>query len=370
MSLKIALLGDICLTGKFDLESNPEALKQLDQMKSILSGYDFVFANLESPFTEQTSSRVCKAIHIKSPPINTQILKYLGVGAVSLANNHTFDYGRQGYFSTIAALDAAGIGHFGVQGRHMAVEKNGECLLLGGFCCLSAHPSEANNRGVNTLNYASFKSFLDYAHVKNAFPIASVHWGDENIHFPSEDHVRFARLMAADHAFLLHGHHPHVIQGLERDGESLIAYSLGNFCTDEHTSWSVRNMKVRHTVENQQSYILGVVIENGKIITHEVIPIADTGDMLAIQGREAKSTIETYSLKLGDQFRPYQRPETTSSAVQVSNLKVPARFSLYWFLLRLNYHFVGAFLKGLMNRIKYKIYFSVVHARASEKGIK
>ncbi len=66
MAVKIALLGDICLTGKFDLESNPEVYSQFEQIKSVLADYDFVLANLESPFTDQSSSRVCKAIHIKS----------------------------------------------------------------------------------------------------------------------------------------------------------------------------------------------------------------------------------------------------------------------------------------------------------------
>lgn len=369
MALKIALLGDICLTGKFDLESNPEAYRQFDQIKSVLQEHDLVLANLESPLTDLASSRVCKAIHIKSPPVNTRLLQYLGVSAVSLANNHTFDYGHQGHLSTLEALEAAGIGYFGTQGTQVALEKNNEKLLLGGYCCLSAHPSEASNRGVNTLNLPSFKRFLDDARAQGAFPIASVHWGDENIHYPREDHVRFARLMATEHAFLLHGHHPHVIQGLERDGGSLIAYSLGNFCTDEHTSWSIRNMTVRHTPENQQSYLLSVTIENGKIIDHEVIPIADIGDTLVIQGQAAQHTIAAYSDHLGKPDMPYKRPQQEVPITQHQDPTTPPRFSLPWFALRINYHFIGAFLKGLINRIRYQVYFSAIRNKAAEKGI-
>lgn len=364
--MKIALLGDICLTGKFDLESNPDAFRQFEQIKPILAEYDYIIANLESPFTDLVSSRVCKSIHIKSPPDNTRLLQYLGVTAVNLANNHVFDYGQQGYRSTIEALDAADIRYFGTQGQTTILEKNTERLILGGFCCLSAHPSQANNSGVNTLSYASFRGFLDMAHAQGAFPLASVHWGDENIHYPREDHVLFARLMALKHTFLLHGHHPHVVQGLERCDDTLIAYSLGNFCTDEHVSWSIRDMVVRHTPENQQSFLLGVTVENCKILGYEVIPITDMGDSLVIQDQEALDNIAAYSLQLSS---PYRRPRRAPATTPADELTTPTRFSMPWFLRRLNYHFIGAFLKGLINRYRYQAYFAKVRQKAADKGI-
>jgi Bacterial capsule synthesis protein PGA_cap len=364
MALKIAFLGDICLTGKFDLESNHEALGQFDQVKSILEEHDYIFANLESPFTDQNTSRVCKSIHIKSPLVNTRILEYLGVSAVSLANNHIFDYGRKGHLSTLTALETAGIGYFGTQSRQFLLEKNGEKLLLGGFCCLSAHPSAAGRKGVNILTPNSVERFLRDSQAQGAFPVASVHWGDENIHYPSEDHVMFARSLAEKHTFLLHGHHPHVIQGLELDRGSLIAYSLGNFCTDEHTSWAVRNMKVRHTQSNWQSYILSVVIKDNKILNHKVIPVAYAGGALGRQGQEAIDQFEGYSARLGSTMAPYRRPQPVSMALQHDDLSSPSRFSIPWILARLNYYFIGAFLKGIVNLIRYQFYFSFIRKKS------
>lgn len=369
MALKIALLGDVCLTGKFDLLGNPDAYKQFEAIKAVLASYDLVLANLESPFTELGSSWVCKAIHIKSAPVNAKLLQYLGVSAVSLANNHIFDYGRDGYRTTLAALDQAGIGYFGTEGRQLALEKNRERLLLGGFCCLTAHPSAAGAKGVTLLNHSNLKQFLRQAEEQGFFPIASVHWGDENIHYPNEDHVRFARLMAGEHDFLLHGHHPHVIQGLEVAGNSLIAYSLGNFCTDVHISRSVRHMRVMQSAANRLSYILGVTLENGKILDREIIPIADMENGILVQGEAARASIAAYSSALSDSGAPYRRPEQVSLRTQTVERNAPARFSLTWFLLRLNYHFVGAFVKGLCNRAKYRRYFSEVRSRAAEKGI-
>jgi hypothetical protein len=357
LTLKIAFLGDICLTGKFDLMTNPEARSQFQQVKEVLARYDLVIANLESPLTEKNSSLVCKAIHIKSPSVNVSLLQYLGVNAVSLANNHIFDYGREGYEETVTALQTAGIEYFGTHGRQIILEKGQDRLMLGGFCCLSAHPSAANSQGVNVLKPESFMDFLASAHAQNAFPIASVHWGDENIHYPREDHVYLARMAAAKYGFLLHGHHPHVIQGLERCRGALIAYSLGNFCTDEHISRSIRNLTVRHTPENQQSYILGITMENGMIQSHEVIPIADAGDCLAIQGRAALDQILTYSAGLGAPDKSYRRLATRPNSSVPADPTASDRFSLPWFMQRMNYYFIGAFLKGIINRIRYRHYF-------------
>jgi len=369
MPCKIAFLGDICLTGKFDLELNPRAFEQFGQVQQELAGADYVIANLESPFTSLGSSRIAKAIHIKSPPVNVQMLWYLGVDAVTLANNHVFDYGSQGYNATLSALDKAGIRWFGTQGRQALVEKNGERFLLGGFCCLSAHPSCSSHRGVNVLTYAHFKKFLDDADKATAFPIASVHWGDENIHYPREDHVRFARLMAAEGRFILHGHHPHVVQGVEERGKSLIAYSLGNFCTDEHVSLAIRNMTVTHTEANRTSFILRATIDGGAITSYDIVPISDARGSLVIQDNDVLKKIAEFSAPFQDAQIPYRRPAQAAASIRTPPESEPARFSLRWFMYRLNYHFVGAFTKGLINNVRYHLHFRRIRRRAEDRGI-
>ena len=366
MTIKIAFLGDVCLTGKFDLQSNSSAMQQFNEIRSVLSGYDIVLANLESPFTTQTSSKICKAIHIKSSPVNAKLLHHIGVNAVSLANNHIFDYGHEGHESTQLALESVGIKYFGTQGRTVMLERNNECLLLGGFCCLSAHPSKANVSGVNTLRYSSLKEFLVSAEKQEAFPVASIHWGDENIHYPREEHVRFARLMAADHDFLLHGHHPHVVQGLEYSGNSLIAYSLGNFCTDQHSSQSIHNLQTRHTPENQKSYVLGITVENGSIQGSEIIPVADIGGDITVMGQEERDRIAGYSIQLAESYR---RPEAGAVAAPRGALSIPVRFSAIWLLRRLNYNFIGACIKGLLNHVRYVFYYYEIHRKSDERNI-
>jgi poly-gamma-glutamate capsule biosynthesis protein CapA/YwtB (metallophosphatase superfamily) len=364
MALKVAFLGDVCLTGKFDIEQNPNALTQFARIKSELSRYDVVIANLESPLTDRKSSRVCKAIHIKSPPANIATLQYLGVTAVNLANNHVFDYGGDGVASTVAVLKSAGIEHFGIAGRSALLEVNGQRMALGGFCCLTAHPTNASASGVNPLTYANVSRFVECV-PEGVLPVVSVHWGDENAHYPRADHVRFARLLARDRHLLWHGHHPHVQQGIERcSNGSVIAYSLGNFCTDEHVSTSVRSMRVRQSAENLKSFVLGVSIERGRLTSTEVLPLVDAGAAIEPRDADGLAEIEQYSEPLRETH--YVRPAFVPPASGPG--AGPRRFGVRWFRDRLNYQFIGAFLKGIVNRIRYQYHFSIVRIRVQTKG--
>lgn len=367
MGVKVALLGDICLTGRFSLEENPNVFEQLSVVKRVLDEHDVVVANLESPFTLKERSLVCKAVHIKSSPSNVKILKYLGVSAVSLANNHIFDYGYDGYNSTVTHLKEAGINHFGDRGQEWLFSKNQEKILFAGNCCLSAHPSRANKKGVNVLSYSKVAEFFENADNFGAFPLLSVHWGRENTHSPSLDHMHLARILAHRKDFVLHGHHPHVVQGLERIKDSVIAYSLGNFCTDEHLSKSIRDLKVVSAPENRESFILSVNVESGKLSEFEIIPIYDDGLSIRLGGKDLKEKILGYSRDIGrinDISSSAQRDER-----EISNRSLGAsRYSLSWFINRLNYHFIGACIKGVINLIRYKCIFHYIQKEARAKS--
>jgi hypothetical protein len=59
--------------------------------------------------------------------------------------------------------------------------------------------------------------------------IVSIHWGDEYVAYPKPKQREIARALTNAGATLILGHHPHVLQGIERFGEHAVAYSLGNF---------------------------------------------------------------------------------------------------------------------------------------------
>ena len=107
--MQIALLGDIALIGRYDrtLDSNVE--QRVRVIRQITKYCDFVIANLEAPLTSKTKTHACKGVYLRSDPINVETLRYMGITHVTLANNHIYDYGKQGAEDTIKILKNAGI---------------------------------------------------------------------------------------------------------------------------------------------------------------------------------------------------------------------------------------------------------------------
>ena len=86
--MKIALLGDIAFFGKNSIKKNSSLFNYYKDVKCYLADYDIVIANLETPFNDSSKPYGYKSAYIDSDIENVEILKYLGVSIVNLANNH------------------------------------------------------------------------------------------------------------------------------------------------------------------------------------------------------------------------------------------------------------------------------------------
>ena len=83
----------------------------------------------------------------------------------------------------------------------------------------------------------------------------SVHWGEEFLDYPSASQVVFAHKLVDAGASLILGHHPHVLQGIERYNGSVIAYSLGNFVFDMWQSPTRMSMVLKvHFVNSKMEF--------------------------------------------------------------------------------------------------------------------
>ena len=237
--MKIALLGDIALIGKYDLTKNPDAFRRLDVVTEYLSQFDYVIGNLESPLTDVTKTWIPKSMHLRSPRKNIEILKYLGVDVVSIANNHTYDFGKTGFAETIETLEQNGIEWCGAYGKDVQIRQNGESINVSGFCCASTNGIHLGcaNIGKNTihlLNRFNVERQLQKDDEQKAFSLIVSHWGQEHTSYPGKDTVKIARKIAGMKSSLaIVAHHPHQIQGIEKYNGNLIAYSLGNFLFDD-----------------------------------------------------------------------------------------------------------------------------------------
>lgn len=152
-------------------------------------------------------------------------LKRLNVAAVGLANNHAMDLGSTGLEETKAALDAAGIRHFG----------QGERIDLGGLTLVGLTDLDSSGPPFSGL---VTPELLDRLVVEDATRpvVAFVHWGREYETTPSARETELAQEMRLRGVSVIAGAHPHLADGRLATlggGETLMAYSLGNFLFDQ-----------------------------------------------------------------------------------------------------------------------------------------
>ena len=142
--MKIALLGDIALFGCFSVNENKNLKQHLKEISDYLAGFDLVIGNYETPFSVKQKKSGAKSAYICSDVENVEVLKWLHINAVNLANNHVFDFGDEGYDTTLSLLDKAGIGHFGTEGQTWAYERDGNKLLFSVLQILSVDSPHKN----------------------------------------------------------------------------------------------------------------------------------------------------------------------------------------------------------------------------------
>lgn len=270
--MKIALLGDIALFGVFNINNNKELLSKLNDVASYLSQFDYVIGNLETPFSEKKKPYGAKSAYISSDKECIKILNHLHISAVNLSNNHIFDYGEEGYNLTVDLLNKNGIKYFGTDGKSFYIKDKNNKLAFSGFCCYTSNPLknvEYGSHGVNEFDFTKVSEILNENSSKGYFNIFSVHSGFEHVNYPSLENIIISRKLAEISPYIYYGHHPHVIQGLEKYKGSLIAHSLGNFSFDDVYSSASDKPLVTLSENNRTGLILEITIEDNKIISYK-----------------------------------------------------------------------------------------------------
>ena len=348
--MKIAFLGDIALVGQFSNAGN-----KIDFLCKLLEGYDYIVANLESPLTSKTKTMVPKSMHLRADENSVEVLKRLKINAVTLANNHTYDYGRKGVEDTIRVLDAAGIKWYGIDGKTITKTVKGEKFTLSGFCCLSTNGTgyrKESSKGINTLTRNALEAQVKLDKENGAVSVVSVHYGIEHTNYPALEHIRLFERISSENTVIMHGHHPHQIQGIEEKNGSIIAYSLGNAIFDKTSSIN-GSFTVELNEENKKSFVLGAEIINGVIIRYEtngfyisdngIIPYEIKNELKAIsQPLENINDATEYQTRRKEQ---YQRVLTNKFG----------KHDIKWLFSRMNYYSLLAKIGSIRRAKKYQI---------------
>ena len=232
--VRIAITGDVCIM-------QSEKIIIDNSVAKLLSSFDYRIANLEGPIGNKNSYQTIK----KSGPSLVQsevaidFIRHMHADALSLANNHMMDYGKEALYDTknkFTDLQYIGAGNWDEAYKPLIVEKDNLHIAIFSFSemqfgMLSDEWSQreqsvgcawVNHHKVNEIIH-DFKSKMDYV-------IVIVHAGVENIEVPLPEWRNRYRELISNGCDAVIAHHPHIVQGFEMFKGKPICYSLGNFC--------------------------------------------------------------------------------------------------------------------------------------------
>lgn len=189
----------------------------LSKVKPIFEKDDITIINLEGPISDR-GAKANKQYTFRGPSEYTNILSSSSVEAANLSNNHSMDYGKEAYDDTMSLLSDCNISAFGADVVSVVEVKGIKVGLI----------------GVSALEYSQRINFAkNMEKLKEMNPniiVASFHWGEEKATKANADQIALAHNAVDLGADLVIGHHPHVLQGIEKYKGKYIVYSLGNFC--------------------------------------------------------------------------------------------------------------------------------------------
>jgi poly-gamma-glutamate synthesis protein (capsule biosynthesis protein) len=219
-----------------ELESciSPEILEELNSA-------DITVANNEFSFSTRGTAVAGKKYLFRANPERVSYYGSMGVDIVTMANNHTWDYGEEAFLDTIDTLNNAGISHVGA-GANLEEAKTIRYLVANGrkIAIVSAtqiekfhtYTQEAgeNSPGVlKTLDPEIFLEVIREAKENSDYVIACVHWGTEGNLYPDADEQTLAEQYVEAGADIVIGGHAHRLQGISYIDEAPVIYSMGNF---------------------------------------------------------------------------------------------------------------------------------------------
>ncbi len=306
VAVSIFANGDMLLTrgpGKRMKSYGPDFL--FIGIRPLVEAADIAFGNLECPISTKGTPYPNKppGVTFRADPLAADALKRAGYDVVSLANNHMNDYGALAVAETIHYLTQAGIAHVGA-GRTAAESRRAAIVRRSGVSVAflayadpvwsvveardppwpaplaavpaggavpaveygpaasgAAETAGSGRPGTAVIREDTLRSDIEGLRSKAGVDliVVSFHWGDEFMTAPYSYQKRLAKIAVDSGADIVLGHHPHVLQGIERYKNGLVFYSLGNFVFDMDPDatydsvavivWAVKDEKGRARIE-------------------------------------------------------------------------------------------------------------------------
>lgn len=275
--IAIAAVGDIML-GDHPVRFGNGVRSRTDKIgvQSIFSsiqgefeGCDIVFGNLEVCHSNAgLKVGVLESEEFRGAPSAIPALRRAGFNVLGMANNHAMEHGLEAFWETKNLLEENGIFPAGVDGATSGcIPFRSETATMP-TCLLSYSLRPENYFTHGRVPYSLRVDPLDAeerildevgsAKKQSRVVVVSLHWGEEFLDYPSASQVIFAHKLVDAGASLILGHHPHVLQGIEKYRGAVIAYSLGNFVFDMWQSPTRSSMLLKATL-SESGIDFGVV---------------------------------------------------------------------------------------------------------------
>lgn len=227
----------------------------------VLKKADIAFANLETPLTARGTRtpfksaadlRARRQYILRGDTDFARPIAASGIDIVSFANNHAMDYGEVGMRDTHRLLDRIGVKHVGAGGtraaacRHATLKVGNIRIAFLAYLCFRGGGNQAcapagerrpgiaviphdGGSGISKAGVERLRFDIARARANADLVFVSFHWGNERKSLPSPYQQALGRKAVELGANLVIGHHPHVLQPIERYRGVPIIYSLGNF---------------------------------------------------------------------------------------------------------------------------------------------
>jgi poly-gamma-glutamate capsule biosynthesis protein CapA/YwtB (metallophosphatase superfamily) len=266
----------------------------------LVSSSDYAVLNLESSVTTSGSSED-KQFTFKSDPSSLSGMKNAGFDLVSLANNHSMDYGESGLLDTMDHLEQHGLRYVGAGEDSRSayssekVEINGKVISFLGFSKVlpngSWYPTNDKPGVASGYQLENMYSLVEREKRTSDYLFVLIHWGNEKeLNFTQEQET-IAHALIDNGADAVIGSHPHVLQGFDIYKGRPIAYSLGNFLFPDYVtgeSAETGMFELRINEEGLDSFFHPMYINQDHIYPSEAENIKERFDKLTERSKDIR----------------------------------------------------------------------------------
>lgn len=274
--MEILIAGDFYPCKRIKKLINEKSYEQIfSNVGNLIKSCDYSIVNLEAPVLSSKATPIEKTgPHLSCSHLAVEAIKYAGFKAVSLANNHFYDFGEKGVKETLNTLSNYSIDYVG-GGKNIQeaerihyIEIEGKRIGFINFCENEWSIATENSGGSAPLNPIKNHYIIKEAKKNANYVIVITHGGTEHYQLPSPKMQEKYRFFIDSGADVLVNHHQHCYSGYEIYKNKPIFYGLGNFCFDSNSS--------KRNNLWEEGFLLKVIIN--ETLDFNIIPYIQCGD--------------------------------------------------------------------------------------------